>query len=547
MRRPARAFFGEERMRFTVLVGLLALTAAGCRARANPVVTTAAPTASVGSSNSMPARDLEREACQARIASLEAEPTLSGAPAFDRTRAEVLGRARGEPMLFVREPARATGADAGSAPPRGAGAIRAALKLRAKDRAALRALLLREGYVYASDPAEALALVGALELTALFDEPTIHLARGADVLTLARKDGRFPSYRYADGRTAELLFGDRVATTREALSAPLHRDLRGLQRRAGFERARILAYREKGLVAELRFDGAWVKGLLVARGAELDVGCFDADEPTRRRVAAFVTKDAPRRNALKKLREAVDAQVLEAVPFDRPRDEKTAERDGELRPSWRFAYLHGGAFFSHDEQSYPVFDAQGRPLPPQMCVDFVLDSFERGAGTWFRPRGSDLGRTVGSLDFDALGIKNRRSVLAFEKFAEEHSDLFEHARMKPEERIPFGERSRFFSFLLEHADRFRPGDIVAIQGRKADGLIHQHAILIEDTDPLTGFPEALADQMKRPRRRTWEGIMAEAPLRSLLFHVRPKDRVLLALGEEAGAVREAVASSERSP
>jgi len=71
--------------------------------------------------------------------------------------------------------------------------------------------------------------------------------------------------------------------------------------------------------------------------------------------------------------------------------------------------------------------------------------------------------------------------------------------------------------------------VVAIQGKKADGLIHQHAILIEDTDPLTGFPDALADQMKRPRRRTWEGIMAEAPLRSLLFHVRPKERVLSSL------------------
>jgi hypothetical protein len=32
--------------------------------------------------------------------------------------------------------------------------------------------------------------------------------------------------------------------------------------------------------------------------------------------------------------------------------------------------------------------------------------------------------------------------------------------------------------------------------------------------------------MKRPRRRTFEGIMAEAPLRSLLYRVRPDDRLL---------------------
>ena len=67
----------------------------------------------------------------------------------------------------------------------------------------------------------------------------------------------------------------------------------------------------------------------------------------------------------------------------------------------------------------------------------------------------------------------------------------------------------------------RPGDVVAIQGLKADERIHQHAILVESVDPVTGFPMGLADQMKRPRRRTWEGIMAEAPKRSLLYRLRP--------------------------
>jgi hypothetical protein len=31
--------------------------------------------------------------------------------------------------------------------------------------------------------------------------------------------------------------------------------------------------------------------------------------------------------------------------------------------------------------------------------------------------------------------------------------------------------------------------------------------------------------MKRPRRRTWEGIMAEAPLRSLYYRVRPREGI----------------------
>ena len=98
--------------------------------------------------------------------------------------------------------------------------------------------------------------------------------------------------------------------------------------------------------------------------------------------------------------------------------------------------------------------------------------------------------------------------------------MFESSRVST--RIPVAERKAFFAFLLDSADRFRASDVVAIQGPKPDGYIHQHAILIADVDPMTGFPYSLADQMRLPRRRTWEGIMAEAPKRSLRYQVRPR-------------------------
>jgi len=524
-------------MRFGVWLTLALPLAVGCKDRtAPPSPIGAAPAAAV-----TPATDTELETCRARIAALTADPSLPGTPELDARRAEIFGRARGEPLLWLREPRRtdetllpaAARASAKALRERpGFSSVKAALARHKGDRATLRALLLREGYVYSSDPHEALALVGSLELTALFDDPKLVLQRGERVLELTRQSGRFASYRSADGRSAELLFGDRVATSRDALGPTLHRDLRALARASGFERARVTHRGERALLAELRLGGTWVKTLLESDGANLTIACMDAPRDERERIRSSQRADARRRSALARLRSAIDEQVAEAVPFDRPKDEKTAERDGQLRPEWRFAYLRGQPFFSHEEVSYPVFDPKGRPLPPQMCVDFVLDSFERASGTWYSPRGGELGRKRGGLDFDQYGIKNRRAVLAFEQFAKDTPELFEHERMKAEERIPFGERARFFRFLVDNADRFRPGDVVAIQGKKADGLIHQHAILIEDVDPLTGFPDALADQMKRPRRRTWEGIMAEAPLRSLLFHVRPKDRVLLALAPE---------------
>lgn len=146
----------------------------------------------------------------------------------------------------------------------------------------------------------------------------------------------------------------------------------------------------------------------------------------------------------------------------------------------------------------------------------------------------------GGLDFDGHGIVNRRGVLAFELWASSHPELFETRRFQGAERIPFGERTKYFDFLVQQADLFRASDVVAIQGLKRDGLIHQHAIFVEATDPITGFPYALFDQMKRPRRRTWEGIMAEAPARSLLYRVRPTDRVFESIaGAGEDSVREA--------
>ncbi len=335
------------------------------------------------------------------------------------------------------------------------------------------------------------------------------------------------------GRAADLLFGDRVALREAELAAPLHRDLRALADRVGFDRARLTRRTDDALLAELRFGDRWVRAVLEARGAALSLGCLDAERDAREAVERERAAEGPRRRAMLALHDVVSDELAEVLRFDRPEGEKTAEHDGELRPVWLGAYLQGRERFEYEGTTYPVFDAAGKAWPPQVCVDFVLDSFERASGTWFTPRGGPLHRVRGKLDFDDAKIKNRRGVLAFGAFAEQTPELFESRRFVGPERIQFKERTRFFEFLLEHADEVRPGDVVAIHGMKADHRIHQHAILVEWADPITGFPSGLADQMKRPRRRTWEGIMAEAPLRSLLYRARPRDTVFAKL--DAGA------------
>ena len=487
--------------------------------------------------------DAEREACRAKIASNSSLLELPGAPDFDAHRVEIFGRARGEPMVFVREP-RITAADALT--PAGLASRRLFEKsrpgarvsgLRARHRRepeALRALVLREGYAYSSDPLDALDLVSQIFLVDLFADDEIWIQRGSDTRRLRRETKRKETtYRYVDGplegRAADLLFGDRVAVRAEDLAAPLHRDLRALADAEGFDRARIDRRTDAGLVAELRFADHHVRAWIPSDGAALRLECLDEDSDARAAVKAVADADAPRRRALSKLHEVVTTVLGESFRFDRPEGETGPDRDGTLRPVWASAYLSGRSSFEYDGARYDVFDSAGNAWPPEVCVDFVLDTFERTAGTWFRPRGPSLGRERGRLDFNDSGPANRRGVIAFGKFAEAQPSLFTVRKFVGKERIEFRERSRYFQFLTDHADEVRPGDVIAIHGLKRDERVHQHAILVEYADPITGFPSGLADQMKRPRRRTWEGIMAEAPLRSLLYRARPTPEVFARL------------------
>ncbi len=483
--------------------------------------------------------DVERAACRSRMLHIEKQPAESGAPEFQRARPQILGRARGEPVIWLREP-RATPPH--TLPPDARTLLKAleparpvtwTRRLRARyrhDPDLLRKLVLREGYVYSSDPQMALALVNGFSLTDLFDEPEIWLQRGARTLRLQRSDGRRPEYRHAEGELAgeraHLLFADRVARTRQGLSEPLHRDLRHLMEREGVDRVDVEHLGSSALVARLRLKDRWLSAVLRSNGPELELECVDADRDHRDALSTWQEEDRVRRNALAELRKSITAFVTEKPRFDRPRDAEDHLNDGELRPLWNWAYKTGRSGFTLDEKSYAVFDSRGRPTPPQVCMAFVLDAFERASGNWYETIDNPRGRTRGTLDFDEHDIQNRSGVLAFAEYAESKPDLFEVRRFSREERIEFGRRTEFFAFLTENADEIRPGDIVAIRGVKSDGVVHQHSLLIETADPVTGFPHGLADQMRHPRRRTWEAMMAEAPRRSIYYRVRPKPALL---------------------
>jgi len=475
------------------------------------------------------------QACLARRAELWQRPELA-LPAADspELRAQLLGRTKSTPVLFLSRPE-----------PEAIDAVAAALrqqldaspgyatfdvvvgKVRRSPELA-RAVFLRDGYLYTENP-ELAALYGSLTLSLLFREPELLIVRGAEELRARRlNDG---DYEYVNGdergRRAKLLLFDRVAPAGAGLGPARHVDLRGLSRELGFDELLLVRATAEQLAVEASYGALRVPMLLGVADGKLSLSC-EAKGKERARVLALRAQAARAVRAQARLVSVIKEQVDEALPFDEPKTED-GQQDGKLRPEWRNAYLNGSSSFEFNGDRYAVFDSAGRPRPPQVCIDFVLDTFERASGTWWQSRGQGRQRVLGRLQFDDPALENRRSVERFIDFARSHAEAFDVYDLPPEARVPLRNRALFFAALYRFRAQFQRGDIVAILGPRDDEKLHYHSFLIVDADPLSGMPTELAANAGRPRIRSWEGEMQNAPRRSILARIRPRPIWLEAL------------------
>jgi hypothetical protein len=466
--------------------------------------------------------------CLERIESAKRSPASPGTPELDARRVRLVTSVKAEPVLFLARPPEAP-ADAPEltyfrgrlANDNAHEAVRAVLNASKLRKDLARKLLLQDGYLYAEAPALAAALVDQVELADLFDAPVVLVARGNQSFRVERgEDG----YVYAEGPRAkqrfELILWDRVWAADAPLGPPLHRSLTELEA-LGFDSLGLIHLTPEQAVVEARYGAVLVPTLLEARGAGFEFGCESV--PREAEQALSEARERARRQALAltRLRAVMERMVQESLPFDEPKTED-GQQDGHLRPEWRWAYLRGADRYEFNGDEYRVFDALGRPRVPQVCVDFVMDTFERASGHWWRGRGEARERTLGTFDFEAFGIENRRSVEAFVNFAWDHPEWFDVIDLPPEERIPFGRREAFLGHLLEHGARYQPGDVVTIHGLKDDGKPHYHSFVVFTRDPLTGVPTWVAANAGRPRIRTWDQEVRNAPKRSIKSRVRPR-------------------------
>jgi hypothetical protein len=513
-------------------------TKAGSEGRDEPGIRAAARAAPARPSGIAPPRGSPgaapaRSSCEAEIERVRRAPSLPGATDLEQRRAEIFARAKADGVVFVRAPVARAASVEGERLRRSifgaedsVKALYEAYPTLARRRDLAREALLTDGYLYAAWPAFASALSALVRPEDLFQEPRIWIQRGGVVLAAElRRGASGAGYFYVDGPEpagrVKLLLFDRVASDPSALAAPLHRDVAALSRTLGFEEMRLEHLGEDAIVAELRYGDVWVPSVLRAEGARLTLGCEVLPEGRAGDVARARDETRRREAVVDRLRAVMRTQVEEALPFDEPKTE-VGQQDGKLRQNWLWAYRYGRTEFDFNEDRYRVFDGKGRPRVPQVCIDFVTDTFERASGSWFRGRGEPRERVPGRLDFAALGIDNERSVERFVEFAKGHPEALEVEELPDEERVPFARRAAFFAHLAAHRERYRPGDVVTIYGLRDDGKMHYHSFFVYDSDPVTGAPSLVAANAGRPRIRPWEAEMLSAPLRSIRTRIRPR-------------------------
>jgi hypothetical protein len=534
------------RARFLGLPGALLLLAFApargdaSRELGNPAHAARARTPSVGfevRADSAPYPISEPEhgpACADLIEHASHQTTEPGSPRLDAQRGVVLLYAKAEPVLFTRAPeANERGSEA-------AETYRTMLRQTSSPWSMLqklwtvfslnpelgRAVLLRDGYLYADRPELAFALVDLVTVQMLFSDRHVWIQRGERTLHAERtKAGRYVFTDGAEhGQRVKLLLFDRIGTGTPP--APLHRDFRALRQTLGFERVAVKSLGERQIVAELQYGELQVPTLLEARGAHLDVVCEATPPGKEPALAAYRAEHERRERALVPLRSAMLDGVQEGLPFDEPLTEY-GQQDGKLRGRWLTAYQSGQNDYEFQGDKYYVFNATGRPLVPEVCVDFVFDSFERASGTWWRPRGESRQRVVGKLDFASLPEDKRRRATSFIEYAEQHPESFDVYTLPEAERVPFKFGKRLSDYLAT-SGTFRPGDVVLIRGYAPwdkpwkPRIMHFHSFFVYESDPLTGMPIALAGNPGRPLLQTWQFEAFRTPDRSIWYRIRPK-------------------------
>ncbi len=482
-----------------------------------------------------PEVDVRAEAYQKAKSEIDrvlALPPLPGAPAFEQKRAQLVARAKSEPIVFIRTPQADPETSKGVLAQREYFqrtdfAWRTLRDLRKQFRhnyRALRQLFLSDGYLYSESPNHAFTLVSLLDPSLLFDEEEIWVQRGERLFHA--KKGDKERYYYSDGseqgKRVRLLHLDRIGTG--PVPEPMHVDLRNLRYRLFFQRAEVKHITDEFLVLDLVYGELKIPTVVRRTGAHLELVAEMVEPGQVERLKTTREQLRRRMRVVSKLRSAMRAAIDEGLPFDEPKTE-FGQEDGKLRREWRRAYLEGHHSFRFNDDRYNVFNREGQPLVPQVCIDFMVDSFQRASGSWWRTKTEGVReRTAGKLEWGDVGRDQMRRTKFFVQYAEEHPDRFDVRHFPENDRVELGYKDQFFAWLQERVDDFDAADIILIRGMTPwdEEEEHTHSFFVYETDPLTGVPIAIAGNAGPANLWSWETEARRTPHRTVRTRIRPR-------------------------
>src|SRR5690606_30746046 len=173
-----------------------------------------------------------------------------------------------------------------------------------------------------------------------------------------------------------------------------------------------------------------------------------------------------------------------------------------------------------------IYGHLGHARPPQVCVDFLVDTIDIAAGTWYTNvfERKNAKRTKGSFDSRSFKYINEnkdeksyalRNVDGLTHFANDHPNFFEVITIPEQDLMQIGSKD-FFKYLANL--KLQIGDMVFIKGYVPwDKLQHSHSFYIYDTDPISGMPILLAGNAGPASLRPWVIETKRTPQRKIIM------------------------------
>ncbi len=134
-----------------------------------------------------------------------------------------------------------------------------------------------------------------------------------------------------------------------------------------------------------------------------------------------------REKLLEPLFVSIQKQIAEKLPFDEPLHENGRQLDGMLRIMWMDAYMHHKKNYALENTRYRTVGPKTTLLVPQVCADFIIDTIDRAAGTWYAASLKYPKRTIGKFDFrkemELAGFNPRKANHLIQYFKTRQNDF----------------------------------------------------------------------------------------------------------------------------